>query len=155
MGKHDVQVMPFEVPKKGHGISLRHQRFCDEYLIDLHGARAAIRAGYKEKDAAITAARLLNHPNVVEYLRAKQETYADKLGLDYEWILQQFKVVAQRCMQAEPVMIPDGEGGWVESGEWKFDSSGANKALENIGKHLGFYEADNNQKQVVINVEIS
>jgi phage terminase small subunit len=57
-------------------------------------------------------------------------------------------------MTAEPVMIKvDGE--WVESGEYQFDSAGANKATENLGKIVGVFEKDNSQrgditKQVII-----
>ena len=35
------------------------------------------------------------------------------------------------CMQAEPVIV-----GGEPTGEYKFDSSGANKALELVGKHV-------------------
>ena len=56
-------------------------------------------------------------------------------------------------MQATPVMrfdnvemrmvqVKDDDGRDV----WEFDSNGANKALELIGKHVGVFEKDNNQK---------
>ena len=40
-------------------------------------------------------------------------------------------------MQAEPVMIRGTEGKIV--GEYKFDASGANRELEQLGKHLRLF----------------
>ena len=39
----------------------KQQRFVDEYLIDLNGKQAAIRAGYSEKTAEVQASRLLSN----------------------------------------------------------------------------------------------
>lgn len=55
-----------------------------------------------------------------------------------EWVLNNLKVITERCMQAEPVLVREGNE-WVESGEYRFDSSGANKSLELIGKHLKLF----------------
>ncbi|MBJ3885608.1 hypothetical protein JGC86_23360 [Salmonella enterica subsp. enterica serovar Kentucky] len=38
-----------------------------------------------------------------------------------------------------------------ETGEYEFDSAGANKALENIGKHIGFF--DNKHKLTEAQIE--
>lgn len=58
----------------------------------------------------------------------------EETKLDANYVLLNLQKVAERCMQAVPVMEKiDGE--WVETGEFRFDSSGANKALELIGKH--------------------
>ena len=55
------------------------------------------------------------------------------------WVIDRLKKVVERCMQAEPVMkMVDGE--LKETGEYKFDSSGANKALELIGKELNMFQ---------------
>ena len=49
--------------------------------------------------------------------------------------------IYERCMQAEPVLVWDKEsGGYVESGRCEFDSKGALKALELIGKHIGMFD---------------
>ena len=45
-------------------LSPKQSRFIDEYLIDLNGAQAAIRAGYSPRCAKEQASRLLTYANV-------------------------------------------------------------------------------------------
>lgn len=117
----------------------KHKLFCDHYLIHLNGKQAAIEAGYKESRAEITAIDILKRPDVQEYIQARQTERSEKLQLSQDWVLERLKCISDRCMQAEPVLIKDDEGNWVESGEFKFDSAGANKSTELIGKHLGMF----------------
>lgn len=62
------------------------------------------------------------------------ERAVEKASVDRAWVLAKLKQNAMRCMQEEPVM----KNG-VPSGEWKFDSTGANRALELIGRELGMF----------------
>jgi phage terminase small subunit len=134
----------------------KQKRFCEEYLIDLNATQAAIRAGYSEKTAKEIGCENLTKPNIQDFIQSAQKELSNKLKLDSEWVIRRFKEISDRCMQAEPVMIYDQvKGGMVESGEYEFDSSGANKSTEMIGKHLGFFEKDNSQKKPeVITVEV-
>lgn len=62
-----------------------------------------------------------------------------RTGLTREWIISRYMQVVERCMQAEPVMKKvDGE--MVESGEYVFDSSGANTALRALGDTVGLFK---------------
>jgi phage terminase small subunit len=109
----------------------KQELFCKEYIIDLNGTQAAIRAGYSEKTARAIATENLAKPNIqdrITELRAERE---ERLKIDADWVLRQAVKVHERCMQAEPVII-----GGEPTGEYKFDSSGANKALELVGKHV-------------------
>lgn len=58
-----------------------------------------------------------------------------KTGLDRAWVIERLMSVVDRCMQAEPVKDRDGN----ETGEYKFDSSGANRALQLLGAELGMF----------------
>lgn len=127
----------------------KQKLFCEEYLIDLNGTQAAIRAGYSKTTANRIASENLSKLDIQEYVAELKAERSDKLKINAEWVLQRFADISNRCMTAEPVMIYDGEN-WVESGEYKFDSSGANKATEMIGKHIGFFENDNKQKQITV-----
>lgn len=61
-------------------LSAKQKKFVHEWLIDLCGTRAAIRAGYSEKSAAQTASRLMKDPAVREYRDALLKEEFDSLG---------------------------------------------------------------------------
>ncbi len=126
----------------------QQQQFCDEYLIDLNGTQAAIRAGYDPNSARSYASQLLDIEEIQEYISAKQKKVSDKLEYSLERVLLNFAKVYDRCMQGEQVLDFDGN----PTGEWKFDPSNANRANENIGKHLGFFEKDNDQSKPINNI---
>lgn len=62
--------------------------FCREYLIDLNGTQAAIRAGYSKKTANEQAAQLLAKLNVQEYLKTLMDERAEKTKIDAEWVIK-------------------------------------------------------------------
>jgi len=123
----------------------KQMKFCEEYLIDLNATQAAIRAGYSETSARQLASEMLTKHNIQDYIAERQAALREKTLISTEWVINRLKEISDRCMQAEPVMIRT-EDGMVESGEYKFDSSGANKATELIGRHIGIFEKDNKQK---------
>jgi phage terminase small subunit len=51
----------------------RQQRFVAEYLVDLNGTQAAIRAGYSRNGAEVTASKLLRIAKVQRFVTAAQE----------------------------------------------------------------------------------
>jgi phage terminase small subunit len=116
----------------------KQQEFINEYMIDLNASAAAVRAGYSPKTSMEQGYQLLHKTSVAEAIAKEQEKRAGKVGLDAEWVLRRLKAISDRCMQEEPVMRREGSE-WVESGEYKFDSNGANKATELIGKHLKLF----------------
>lgn len=121
----------------------KQEMFVREYLIDLNATQAYMRAGYncKSSDVAkVNACRLLTNANISRAIEEANKKRTEKLELSAEWVLENLKNVAIRCQQAEPVMIFDyEEKKMINTGEYKFDSQGANKALELIGKHLKLF----------------
>lgn len=121
----------------------KQELFCKEYLIDLNGSAAYLRAGYKCKNsdvAKVMASRLLTKDNVAHAIAEANKKRADKLELSAEWVLANLKNVAERCQQAEPVTQFNYKTKELqETGEYKFDSQGANKSLELIGRHLKLF----------------
>lgn len=148
---------------KDTGLTDKQEKFCQEYLIDLNGTQAAIRAGYSKNTANEQATRLLANVSIQTYLNEIRKPLQEKTGLTQEWVLNRFKEISDRCVQAVPVMRFDpvnkvmvqatelNEETGEEIGLWSFDSNGANKATEMIGKHLGFFQKDNDQSKPVIN----
>lgn len=121
--------------------------FCDEYLKCLNGTKAAISAGYSENSARQQANQLLDNDEIAKYIEARREDAKAISLVDIAWVQQRAKDISDRCMQVEPVMIPNGSGGWMESGEYKFDASNAVKAAEMLGKLIGAFEKDNDQSK--------
>jgi phage terminase small subunit len=122
------------------GLNDKQERFCQEYVIDLNATQAAIRAGYSKKTAYSLGQRLLKKAEIIARIEELKKEIADKNKLSAEWVIEELKKVHRRCMQAEPVMKWDYEKKqMVETGEYVFDSKGANRALELMGKHISMF----------------
>lgn len=112
----------------------KQKRFCQEYIVDLNGTQAAIRAGYSAKTANEQASRMLAKVNIQTYIQSLSDNITEKLEITVEDILRDIIEVKDRCMQKYPVMAKiDGE--WQETGEWQFEHNGALKSLEMLGKY--------------------
>lgn len=120
-----------------------HIRFADKYFETLNATKSAIYAGFSEDTAKQQGWQLLQREDVQEYLEKLRAEYAEKSSISKEWIVERFKDISDRCVQAEPVLDRDGN----ETGEYRFDSSGANKATEMLGKIIGVFEKDNDQSK--------
>lgn len=136
--------------KVENGLNDKQLAFCQEYLIDLNGTKAAQRAGYSENTAYSIASELLRKPEILTRVKELMEARSKQTMVDATFVVEGFKEVFNRCMQKVPVMMFDpvdkamvqkteiDENG-NEVGVWEFDSTGANKALEMLGKHLALF----------------
>ena len=119
----------------------KQERFCQEYIIDYNGTQAAIRAGCSENSARKTASKWLTNADILARVRELQADQTRRLAVSADFVIQQLVETLERCMTAQPVMVWDPDTKQkVESGTYVFDSKGALRALELIGKHLGMFE---------------
>lgn len=121
----------------------RQERFCQEYLIDLNGKAAAIRAGYSAKCADNTAYKLLNKPGIMARIRELLAMRSVRTGIDQDWVITRLVANVERSMQATPVT--DSEG--LSTGEYRYQGNVANKGLELLGRHLGMF-AERHEHQI-------
>jgi len=141
--------------KLAGALTPKQRRFKDEYLVDTNATKAAIRAGYSKKTAQQQGARLLLNVVIRAAIDAAQNAISEKTGLTAEWVVERLRIVAERCLQSEPVLDKEGNQIYVETPNgdvvpaYTFQAMGASKALELIGKHLGIFEQDNKQKSIV------
>lgn len=144
---HFNQNKPMNTPITPTELTDKQELFCQEYLLDLNATAAAIRAGYSKETARSIGWENLTKPDIHTRIVELKATRAAKLEIDAEWVLRRLVAISDRAMQAEPVMWFNPEIKQMEeTGEYRFDSAGANKATELIGKHIGFFEFDNKQK---------
>lgn len=94
----------------------RQKAFIDEYLIDLNGAQAAIRAGYAEKSARRMACDNMKNPEVVEAIAKGQDERSKRTKIDADWVLKQLKKQYEKADDGDEIHV-------------------ALTALEKIGKH--------------------
>ena len=119
----------------------KQSAFVAEYLVDLNATQAAIRAGYSPKTANEQASRLLANVNIAAAVAEAQAERATRTEINQDYVLNNLVEITERCMQKRPVLgsfgvqITDEDGNRV----WAFNSQGANRALELIGKHLGMF----------------
>lgn len=147
----------------------KRERFCQEYVQDFNGARAARAAGYGAKAAKQAATRMLTFVDVqgrVEELKAEAWR---KLHMSRDEVLGRLSSVARfdprRLFDAEGKMLPIteldsetatavasieveeiGADGTVIGLTKKIKASDRMKALDMLGKYHGVFEADNRQR---------
>lgn len=81
-------------PELGPRWTDRQRKFVNEYFLDLHAARAAVRAGYKPESAAQRATRLMNHPRF-RHVQDEIQRRRDADGQRYAHLRDQ--IVQERC----------------------------------------------------------
>jgi phage terminase small subunit len=74
-------------------LSAKRQRFVEEYLVDLNGAQAAIRAGYSPTTAKVTASRLLTDDNVAAAVAALRAKLSKKLEATAERVIAELALL--------------------------------------------------------------
>lgn len=135
----------------------RHERFAQEIAKGTEAGEAYRIAGFKPN--AGNARRLKLDEAVkkrVEAILSERsrvhekglERAIERTALTKEWVINRLVENVERAMQAQPVMR-DGE----ESGEFKYEGSVANRALELLGKELGMFV--DRSENVNINHDIS
>lgn len=123
-------------------LTAKERQFCVEYVACNCGSEAAIKAGYAEKSARITASKLLTKTNIQQEIAALKEKQEKRTLVDADYVIRGLKTVAERCIQAKPKMVYNKESKEYEqavdeeTGEplFEFDSMGANKAFQLLGE---------------------
>ena len=72
----------------------KQKRFCLEYIVDLNGKQAAIRAKYSEKTAKEQACRLLTNVYIKAEVKKFMDKRADKLEITAERVLKELARLA-------------------------------------------------------------
>lgn len=138
----------------------KQQRFVDEYLIDLNGTQAAIRAGYSAKTANEQASRLLANVSVQQAISEKMAERSKRTGVNQDRVVLELAKIAflkmtdvvdkngnikddaseddLSCIESIKYKHSDTDTG--SSTEREVKTASKLKALELLGKHLGMWD---------------
>lgn len=153
------------------------KRFCEEYIIDLNGTKAAIRAGYSEKTAEVQASRLLRNAKVLEFVSQLKEKRSERTEITADMVVKELAKIGFNNLQdyidegntiKDLKTIPRDHAASVESIKiietvWDGGTKTATtfklhdkvSALEKLGRHLGIFEKDNEQNKPDLNVNFT
>lgn len=119
------------------------EAYCRGIALGMSKQEAMSMAGMKnERTARQWAKQPAVRTRITELTEMLTENSILKAGLDRGWVISRLMTVTERCMQAEPVLDKNGE----PTGEYKFDSGGANRALELLGKTMRMFDGKEQNK---------
>lgn len=72
----------------------QHERFCNEYLVDFCGTKAAARSGYSKKTAGSQAFDLLKKPEISARVKELHEDSLSAVQLSAKMVLEELKRIA-------------------------------------------------------------
>ena len=78
----------------GNNLNARQKRFCDEYLIDLNGTQAAIRAGYSIKTSCRIASQNLLKLDIQEYIQIRMADRSTRTEITQDMVLKELAHIA-------------------------------------------------------------
>lgn len=143
----------------------RQIKFCQEYVIDFNGSRAAIAAGYSEDSAKEIASENLTKPNIKLYLEQIQRDLAASADITKEKLVAALRTLAfydrRKYYDEEGNLLPINQldeesafaivestvdeirfGDTVIGNTKKLKTSDRRAAIESLAKMLGFNAAE-------------
>jgi len=75
-------------------LTLKQKKFIKEYLKDLNGTKAAVRAGYSKRSAKQQGSRLLTNDDLLKELKTEIENLNKKTNIELESVLSELKTIA-------------------------------------------------------------
>jgi len=143
-------------------LNRKQEVFCNEYIIDLNGTQAAIRAGYSEKTAEVKASQLLRIVKVKDRVSELQKTRSIRTEVTQDLVINEIskiafaniqdifdeygelipihelpREVAAALQEINQDSIGNGDGEQVIKRKYKL--SDKKSSLELLGRHLGLF----------------
>jgi len=116
----------------------RHEQFCQEYIIDFNGTRAATDAGFSKRSAKVTACRLLTKVNIQGRISELLKDRSERTKITQDMVLQELKILACSDFRDYGEIVrtladPDGRLKLKVFSEIKGD---ATRAIQSISEHI-------------------
>lgn len=90
-------------------LTLKQQRFADEYILCGNATEAAVKAGYSGKTAGVVGAENLKKPNIKSYIDERLAELKSEKVADQQEVLE-FLTSVMRGEKTEQVLRGQGEG---------------------------------------------
>ena len=119
------------------GLTLKQQRFADEYIISGNLYKSAIAAGYSMNYAKAQSSKLLENVGVKAYIDERLEVLNSEKVADQQEVME-FLTSVMRGEVTEPVAIFMGDG-FQEVVELKSNVTSRKAAAELIGKRYAMW----------------
>lgn len=156
----------------------KQERFCREYVIDLNGTQAAIRAGYSENTANEQAGRLLVNVSIQERIAELKAEIGKRLDITADMVVQELakigfsnmnnyinndftfksldEITVDQSAAISSIEVSEFSGGKdnrASETKIKFRLHDKRAALVDLGKHIGIFEKDNRQKSINLGLD--
>jgi phage terminase small subunit len=113
-------------------MTIKQQRFADEYIISANATQAAIKAGYSQKYANTNASKLLHNTTIKSYIDERLADLQSKKVADQQEVLEYLTSV-MRGNETEQTIIGVGDFG-QELTDIEVSAKDRIKAAELLGK---------------------
>lgn len=133
-------------------LTLKQQRFADEYIISGNATQSAIEAGYSKKYANTNASKLLQNTTIKRYIDEQLEILKNERVADQQEVLEYLTSIV-RGEQTEQTLRGVGEGA-QEIDNIDVSAKDRIKAAELLGKRYGIW-TDKTELTGEIDTEIS
>jgi len=159
-------------------LNAKQQRFCEEYIKDLNGTQAAIRAGYSKKTAYVIAYENLRKPEIVKEIDLYKEKFRQESKLDGDMIKDELRAISFSNIQdfitsgnaiVDLTTLPRYKTRAVAAIKTRIITTGTGRdkvtetitelklvdkraALVDLGKTEGIFEKDNDQRRPEVSV---
>ena len=133
-------------------LTLKQQRFADEYIISGNATQSAIEAGYSKNYANTNASKLLQNTTIKRYIDEQLEILKNERVADQQEVLEYLTSIV-RGEQTEQTLRGVGEGA-QEIDNIDVSAKDRIKAAELLGKRYGIW-TDKTELAGEIDTEIS
>lgn len=133
--------------KKARPLTPKQKRFAQEYLIDLNGTQAAIRAGYSKKTANSIVSRLLSNVGIQEEIQRGRNERAKRTEVTQDRVITEIARIAfaniTDVVSVRSAQDDDGVGytmfvDIVPSDEWTTEQASAVAEISESNQAGGF-----------------
>lgn len=114
----------------------QHERFCQEYLIDLNGTKAAERAKYSKKTARSKASQLLTKINISARIAELKEIRSERTVITQDMVLKELMILARSDIRDYGEIVKDYGPERLKLKTFKDIKGDATRAIKSITERI-------------------